>query len=112
MVQGGGGTNTSCVFAGGYYPAGPNTYRNETETWNGSSWTEVGDMNNGRAFGAGSGTITSAILSGGSTAADASIGKAETWNGSAWTEVSDLNTHRGEYGSRCIKYRCSSFWRI
>jgi hypothetical protein len=38
---GGGGTSTAGVIFGGANP--PGTMRNETETWDGSSWTETGN---------------------------------------------------------------------
>ena len=59
-----------------------------TESWNGSSWTEVGDLNISKGAGQGAGTYTSAISTGGDTTPTAD---AETWNGSAWTEVSNMN---------------------
>jgi hypothetical protein len=65
------------------------------ETWNGSSWTEVGDLNTGRRELAGGGTSsTNAIASGGDT--PSVTGATETWNGTSWTEVADLNTARSE----------------
>ena len=40
----------------------------EQDGWNGSAWTEVGDLNWGRYDTAGGGTYTSAIVTGGSDA--------------------------------------------
>ena len=40
----------------------PSTYYAQTETWDGSSWTEVNDLNNQQdLLGAGSGIATSAL---------------------------------------------------
>ena len=39
---GAGGTATSAIVFGGYNPGG---VMGNTETWNGSAWTEVGDLN-------------------------------------------------------------------
>ena len=68
--------------------------KTENESYNGSSWTELGDVNASRflasAFGA---DATAAIFCGGfgpSTGTTAN----ESWNGSSWTEVNDLNTGR------------------
>ena len=67
------------------------------ETWNGSTWTEVGDLNTARhSFLGGSGTTTSALAMGGENGGYTN--KVEEWNGSAWTETTDLNTTRGEGG--------------
>ena len=65
------------------------------ETWNGTSWTETGDLNTGRRELAGGGISSdNAIASGGDT--PSVTGATETWNGSSWTEVADLNTARSE----------------
>ena len=63
-----------------------------TESWNGSSWTEVNDLNTGRDYLAGTGTSTSALDWGGHP----SVAITESWNGSNWTEVADLNQARGQ----------------
>ena len=67
-----------------------------TESWDGSNWTEVNDLNTARRFLAGAGSTTAALGFGGyigpNTAAN------ESWNGSSWTEVSDLNTARNDLG--------------
>ena len=53
---------------------------NNTESWNGSSWTEVAEMNNAqRAFGGSFGTYTEAIFAGGQPPKSANT---EHWNGS------------------------------
>ena len=64
------------------------------EQWNGSSWTEVGDINTARHSMSTSGTTTSAIISGGENGGYRGV--VEEWNGSAWTETTDINTARGE----------------
>ena len=62
------------------------------ESWNGSSWTEVGDLNVAHRDPGGDGIITAALCFGGLE--PAVTGKTETWNGSSWTEVGDLSTAR------------------
>ena len=62
-----------------------------TETWNGTNWTEVNDMNVGRNQLGGAGTNTAALAFGGSEP-DANTAKTENWNGTNWTEVGDLST--------------------
>ena len=70
------------------------------ETWNGSSWTEVGNLNRGtgRKIASGVGASNSAFLFfGGFIPANSAL--CESWNGSSWTEVGDLNTaKRGSAG--------------
>ena len=66
----------------------------KTESWNGSAWTETGDLNVARYDQAGSGSQTAAITAAGYRT-DSPAGNTtfvEQWNGSAWTEVADVNT--------------------
>ena len=92
------GTQTAGLLVGGgeYVFPGSNTATEEVETYDGSSWTEIADINTERYDGACGGTQTAAILFGGYDPAlsPINIGNAETWNGSTWTEVADLNTAR------------------
>ena len=64
-----------------------------TETWNGTNWTETGDLNTGRYLLAGSGTTTAGLAFGGNLDPGFSA-TTERFNGSAWTEINDLNTAR------------------
>ena len=88
--------NTTGLVFGGHQGTDPASQYAQTEEWNGSSWTEVGDLNTGRRHGGGIGTSAEACLSCGGaygnpfTAQDLN----ESWNGSSWTEVNDLNTAR------------------
>ena len=67
----------------------------KTETWNGSTWTEVSDLNTARARLGGAGTSsTSSLVFGGETAPGAVSALSESWNGSSWTETNDLGTAR------------------
>jgi len=86
----GNGTQTATLYFGG--DTDP-PFVALTESYNGSTWTEVGDLNTARDALAGAGTATAALAFGGrqSTTAQAVT---ESWNGSAWTEVNDLNTAR------------------
>ena len=60
------------------------------ETWDGSSWTEVGDLNTARANLGGGGTTSLAIAVAGSPGP----ANTEQYDGSAWAEVADLSTGR------------------
>ena len=70
-----------------------------TESWNGSTWTEVNDLVGAKKFHGGSvkGTSTAALAFGGSDGT-ARIALTETWNGTSWAEVSDMNATRSMPG--------------
>ena len=61
------GTQSAYIIMGGLPPASPRLAI--TESWNGSSWTEVNDLNTGRSDGSSVGTSTAALTAGGGTAA-------------------------------------------
>ena len=90
------GTQTSTLVASGNAGGSPLT-TTAVETYNGSSWTEVGDVNTARRIGGSTADDSTAglffggwILSG-----NALQTLNESWNGSSWTEVGDINTSRG-----------------
>ena len=97
-VQGGGSTQTSAIVAGGGtgapWGAGAGTKQN-AESYNGTTWTEVADLGAARYDGGGTASSnTAAIVFGGFLSppfANQYLADAETWNGSAWTEESNLN---------------------
>ena len=95
---GSGGTQTAgIIFAGVFLNSAgpspsPDVRQDTTETYDGSSWTEVGDLNTARQNTTGCGTTTSALCFGGSTGSDVTI--AESYDGTSWTEVGDLTTAR------------------
>jgi hypothetical protein len=57
-----GADNTSSIVFGGNLAA---TYYTLTETWNGTSWTEVADLNTARNSTGGAGTNPAALAAGG-----------------------------------------------
>jgi hypothetical protein len=83
---------TSSLIAGGGSPG------RETEKYNGTSWTEVNDLNTGRFSLRGAGdSNTAAIAFGGyglPPTGNVVTNATELWNGSNWTEVNNLNTGR------------------
>ena len=86
------GIQTAGLAFGGATPV-----KNETETYNGTAWTEVANLNLARASLAGAGTNTAGLAFGGLVPPAAGGGEkdeTETFNGSSWTEVNDLNTGR------------------
>ena len=98
-----GGTYTAAIIAGG--GTSPTALSSLTETWDGSSWTETGDLDTARDHMTGFGTTTAAIAAGGHVVSTAGGGApgipgsvapaqtlSETWDGSSWTETGDLPT--------------------
>jgi len=86
------GTQSAAWCAGGYSTA--KTAVNEH--YNGTSWTEVADLNTARlGISGGAGTTTAGLVAGGDLyPSPRQTALTESWNGSAWTEVNDLNTAR------------------
>jgi len=68
-----------------------------TENYDGTSWTEVADLNLGRRTRGIGDSSTAALCVGGSTPPSFTA-NTESWNGTAWTEVNNLNTARGYFG--------------
>ena len=96
-----GTSSSSGVFAGGESGPPGTTYAN-TETWDGSSWTETTDINTARSYvgASNSGTSTDMIIYGGAPApASPTLANNEVWDGSTWTEINDLSTARRNPGS-------------
>jgi hypothetical protein len=67
-----------------------------TESWNGTSWTELNDLNSARRGLSGSGIQAAALGFGGGPPYVAST---ETWNGTSWSQTDELNTARSSSGS-------------
>ena len=90
-MPGAGASNTSAIVFGGFGPGPPTPLNALTESWNGTNWTEVNDLNTARQGHAGNGSQTSALTYGGNPN---TIANTELWNGTNWTEVNDLNSGR------------------
>jgi len=87
------GTQTAGIYFGG------SPYLGSNESYNGTAWTEVNDLNTARQELGGSGTQAAALATGGRISSPAYVANNESWNGSSWTEVNDLNTARGSLDS-------------
>ena len=88
------GTQTAGMIAGGESTPAPSGYA-ETETYDGTSWTEVNNLNHARKFlSGGAGTSSSGVIAGGSVGPGAGtpMNYGETWDGTSWTEEGTLNT--------------------
>ena len=90
------GTQTASLGFGGDEGA---SFSALTESYDGTTWTEVNDLNTARGRLGGAGTQTSALGFGGTDNTTSIIGLTESWNGTSWTEVNDLNTARAQLGS-------------
>jgi hypothetical protein len=93
----------------------PSTLRvNNTESWNGSAWTEVADVNSPRRGGGGVGASNTNALMFGGAESDAppvtQSAKTELYNGTSWTEVNDLNTARSTSGSAGVTNTAALFF--
>ena len=70
---------------------------NNVETWNGTSWTEVTEINvaNSQAGCGSDGTNTNVLRFGGEKSGSPNkTATTELWNGTSWTELNDLATAR------------------
>jgi hypothetical protein len=86
------GSQSSAVAFGGY--TGSPT--NDTETYDGTSWTETTEMSNARVDRAGMGSSSTDGYALGTLAPAPPTASVENWNGSTWTEVNDMNVpHQG-----------------
>ena len=68
-------------------------YQSTTEKWDGSSWTEVNDMNNARCT-TGVGLQTAMLVVAGeigSAPAGYRSSHTENWDGTSWTELANCN---------------------
>jgi len=91
------GTQTAGLITGGLRH-GLSGDRAETESYNGTSWTEVADLNQARNFygesSVGTSTAGAAIAGYQSPGGGSNFAIVENWNGSSWTETTDINTAR------------------
>jgi len=89
LMAASGTVDASIAFGGRISP--PNVIQSLTESYNGTSWTEVADLNTARmGMGSTTGPSTAVLAFGGTTPPNTT--KNEQWNGSGWTEIADLNT--------------------
>ena len=84
------------MYAGGaVFPSPGLPGIDNAEVWNGTTWTEVSDLNDDRWKISGSGTSSeSGLVVGGYSGPVTGSPSTETWDGSSWTEVNNLNNGR------------------
>ena len=98
--------NNRCTTLGPYQTTGTKSATmtvqdQNTELWNGSSWSEVNNRIDDNLYAGGAaGTSTSAILYGAiGTPTYGAFANTEEWNGTNWSEGTDLITARYAGGS-------------
>ena len=102
-----GGNINTARYGGGMAGAAPSTgalifggSSNVCESYDGSSWTELADLNTARGWQGGAGSSDTAALAFGGENPPPGSAKTEKWNGTSWTEVNDLTTvRRGNVGT-------------
>ena len=106
-MLGSAGTRDSALGFGGVDPG----RRAENESYNGTAWTELADLNVGRrdTRGCGASNTSAICFGGGSDASPSTTTITEKWDGSSWTEVADLNTGRAYHGSAGINTAALAF---
>ena len=94
LMGNGMGTQTAGAVVAGFNP--PNTFYANTELYNGSSWTESGDLPSGRYVGMAAGTQTAGLYAGGyGPSGFPAFGDTYYFNGTSWSDQSStLNTPR------------------
>ena len=89
LENGGFGTQTAALTAGG------SDFSVNAETYDGTSWTEVANLNVSRAYIYGFGaTNTAGLMVAGYNPWGTEYANSETWNGTSWTEGANINTAR------------------
>jgi len=98
-VGGSGTTTAAVIFGGSPSPA----VGDKTETYNGSTWTEVADLvTAGLYLNRGIGTQTATLCVAGAPQAVRGLLN-ESWDGTSWTEIAEINTARYAVGASGIQ---------
>ena len=92
-MGGGAGTQTAFLIFGGQ-PGAP--VDQLTESYDGSTWTETGDLNTSRYYASGFGSQTAAVCATGNPGTTVNV---ESFNGTSWSEENNVNTGRWGPGS-------------
>ena len=95
----GSGIHDALAFGGATAGLSPVVCTRTTELWNGTSWSEVADLQDDMLRTGGTGcSSNAAIMTGAASSNPIALFQsknANTWDGSTWTEVSDHITSRG-----------------
>jgi len=97
QLGGAGRSQTAGLIMGGIPAPTPGVAGKLTESYDGTSWTEVNDLNTADSYFPGTGSQTAALKAGGSPGGDPTLlDITETYDGISWSETADLLT--GRYG--------------
>ena len=104
------GSSAGSVTAALCFGGSPIPNNTDSETWNGTSWVEGSNVNNGRDAGGGCGTSTAAQYNGGGGTwpSTAVYDYTEQYNGVTWSNVNTLNTARDGLGYESVGGQTSS----
>lgn len=106
------GTLNAGASAGGILAAG-GVPTNQTELFNGSTWTNSGNLNTQRAGAGAFGTQSAGVACGGYTdAVGTSTNKTELFNGSTWSNSGNLNNARRDqagFGTQSAGVSCGGY---
>ena len=91
LLYGGAGYKESGLVAGGFNSP-PASIKNETEEYDGTTWTEQNNLGTARYENFMIGTQTAGLFFGGSPAPDSP--KTEEYDGTSWSEQNDMTTGR------------------
>jgi len=85
------GTQTSAIVVSGFSSDPTRTVN--CEIWNGSTWTETGNVTTARsnAYPSIAGTVTATLVAAGNSSPSVLSTNVELFNGTAWTETTDVN---------------------
>jgi hypothetical protein len=86
------GIQTAAIFAGGHTPSGTSL---NSETYNGTTWSEGNNLGSIADYAAAAGTSTAGLAFGGSPAG---VKKTQSYNGTSWSEVNELTAGRYAIG--------------
>ena len=100
LLSGFGASNSNSIITGGSAsPPNGGADTDHVESYNGTSWTEIAEINTAGNNHGSFGTTTAGLICGGLRPGN--IALTEIWNGASWTEVADLNTARNGLGTSC-----------
>jgi hypothetical protein len=92
------GLQTAAIAATGEGPPGGAPHLAAVESWNGTSWSEVAEVNTPRRELPGAGVQTAGLIISGNIDPPITT-NVESWDGSAWTEIANVNTGRNNAAS-------------
>ena len=92
--SGGCGPQTAGIAVSGLKGSPPQADITNCETYNGSAWTETGDLPAARKENTTGGTSTAALAAGGAHPAGSGNAEYFIFNGSTWTDSGNINTAR------------------